>query len=230
MTREHLSQMAQAVSLFHDFAHYIDTLQTFEPVQPSNETAEHLQPNQPIDSKQQSLKRPSFQREPSTKAMHPPPFVAREAELTQLHQCLDRVVAGNGQTVFVTGEAGRGKTALIQHFARQAASSHPDLIVVGGNCNAFTGVGDPFLPFRETLALLAGDVEARFRAGSISTAQAAQLWNLLPVTVQTLLDHGPDLIGTFLAANSLVERMSQITPPDDEQLVRLKKHVEQMVG
>jgi hypothetical protein len=40
------------------------------------------------------------------------------------------------------------------------------LIVAGGNCNAYTGRGDPYLPFREILELLTGHVEARWAAGA----------------------------------------------------------------
>ena len=35
-------------------------------------------------------------------------FVARQGELTQLRQYLDRTLAGEGQVCFVTGDAGSG--------------------------------------------------------------------------------------------------------------------------
>jgi len=35
-----------------------------------------------------------------------------------------------------------------------------------GECNAQTGIGDPYLPFREVLGLLTGDVEARLARGA----------------------------------------------------------------
>ncbi|NIP78802.1 MAG: hypothetical protein GWM90_06220, partial [Gemmatimonadetes bacterium] len=62
-------------------------------------------------------------------------------------------LAGQGQVVFVTGGPGRGKTALMREFARRAMEVHPDLLVAGGNCNAYSGVGDPYLPFREVLGM-----------------------------------------------------------------------------
>ncbi len=50
-------------------------------------------------------------------------FVARERELTQLNMFLDRALAGHGQTCFVTGEAGAGKTALVTEFAPRLRKS-----------------------------------------------------------------------------------------------------------
>ena len=88
-------------------------------------------------------------------------FFAREHELAQLDGHLDEALIGRGKVVFVTGHAGSGKTALIQEFARRAQAAHPDLVSAGGHGNAHTGVGDPYLPFREMLGLLTGDVQAQ---------------------------------------------------------------------
>ncbi|NIP18270.1 MAG: AAA family ATPase, partial [Xanthomonadales bacterium] len=80
-----------------------------------------------------------------------------------------------GRVVFVTGEAGSGKTALVQEFTRRAQEAHADLVVASGNCNAYTGIGDPYLPFREILELLTGDVEARWAAGAMTREHARRL-------------------------------------------------------
>jgi serine/threonine protein kinase/DNA-binding SARP family transcriptional activator len=135
-----------------------------------------------------------------------PVFVAREQELARLSALLDAALAAHSQVAFVVGEAGQGKTALLQAFARRAQQAHPDLIVAGGNCNAYTGAGDPYLPFREILELLTGDVEARALAGRLRRDHAERLWNSLPATAQALLDVGPDLLDTFISARRLLSR------------------------
>ncbi len=142
-----------------------------------------------------------------------PVFVARERELGQLDQFLDQALGGRGQVVFVTGEAGSGKTALIQAFTARAQEMHGDLLVASGQCRAYAGVGDPYLPFREILQLLTGDVEARWAAGAINREHARRLWNTLPLAVQALLETGPDLIGTFVPGTALVERAAAATTP-----------------
>jgi DNA-binding SARP family transcriptional activator/predicted ATPase len=139
-------------------------------------------------------------------------FVARERELAQLHQFLNLALAGQGRVVFVTGDGGRGKTTLVQEFSRRAREAHADLIVASGNCNAYTGIGDPYLPFREILELLTGGVEARWAAGAISREHARRLWNTLPLTAQALVEIGPDLIDTFVLHAALLERARAYAP------------------
>ncbi|MFQ5855111.1 MAG: ATP-binding protein [Anaerolineae bacterium] len=114
-------------------------------------------------------------------------FVARERELAQLQAFLDKTLAGQGQVCFVTGEAGAGKTALVTdtsatlstRFARRAQAQHDDLLVAVGDCNAQTGIGDPYLPFREVLGLLTGDVERELAQGAITEENAGRLRNFL---------------------------------------------------
>jgi DNA-binding SARP family transcriptional activator/predicted ATPase len=140
------------------------------------------------------------------------PFVARERELAQLDGHLTEALVGQGRVVFVTGEAGTGKTALVGAFGRRAQAKHADLVVAGGNCNAYTGVGDPYLPFREILGQLSGDVESGWAAGALSAEGAQRLWNLIPLTIQSLIRAGPDLIDTLLAGPSLAARAAMAAP------------------
>jgi predicted ATPase/DNA-binding SARP family transcriptional activator len=156
-----------------------------------------------------------------------PIFVARESELAQLDQYLQQALDGQGKVVFVTGEAGSGKTALIQEFARRALDSHADLVVATGHCNAHTGIGDPYLPFREILGQLAGDVEAQWAAGAMTREQARRLWSTLPLTAQALLEAGPDLIETFLLPSALLDRARAVAPQSEGWLIRLAERVRQ---
>ena len=168
---------------------------------------------------------PSF-FEAERAAAERPVFVGRERELAQLNGFLDTALHGQGRVVFVTGSAGRGKTALIREFARQAQSVHADLVVADGNANAPTGIGDPYLPFRQTLGLLSGDVKARWDARAMGREQARRLWRLLPLTVQALVEVGPDLVETFLPGASLLRRGMAFAPAGAEWLARLEPRVE----
>ena len=147
---------------------------------------------------------PFFEME--TPRVETSPVVAREPELEKMNGFLTQVLAGQGRVVFVTGEAGSGKTSLIQEFTRQAQDANDDLLVASGNCNAYTGIGDPYLPFREILELLTGNVEARWAAGTITKDHALRLWNKLPVAVGALASTGPDLIDTFVHRSALRDR------------------------
>ena len=155
-----------------------------------------------------------------------PVFVARESELERLNTFLERSHSGRGQVVFITGEAGSGKTALIQEFSRRAQEAHPDLIVASGKCNAHTGIGDPYSPFMEMLGLLTGDVETRWAAGMITREHAQRLWSLMPQTVKALLENGPDLINIFVPGTPLLARAEAFSSASTESHIRLKKLVE----
>jgi ABC-type oligopeptide transport system substrate-binding subunit/serine/threonine protein kinase/predicted ATPase len=156
---------------------------------------------------------PDLTREPAF--LHPeaepverprPVFVAREPELARLDAFLDAALAGRGQVAFVTGGAGRGKTALMEAFRSRAMAAHPDLLVAAGSCNAHSGLGDPYLPFRELLGTLTGDVEAQWAAGAITREHALRLWSGAPQAIQALAQHGPHLVGGFLPAGPLLAR------------------------
>ena len=155
-----------------------------------------------------------------------PVFVAREEELSKLGGFLDTALSGKGQVVFVKGEAGSGKTALVQEFARRSLEAHSDLIVAGGNCNAHTGIGDPYLPFREVLGLLTGEVEAKWKAGAISSDHARRLWHCLPVSVQSLVESGSELINTFVSGQELLGRAKSCAVGGSGWMRKLRKLVE----
>jgi class 3 adenylate cyclase/tetratricopeptide (TPR) repeat protein len=144
----------------------------------------------------------------------PAPFVAREQELAELADALTTARSGAGQILFVIGGAGRGKTWLVQEFARRTQGADPKLLVVSGSCNAHTGSGDPYLPFREALTMLSGDVEARWAGGLISTEHARRLWEAMPLTLPALVAHAPDLIGTFVPSNGVRERAATFADRD----------------
>ena len=134
------------------------------------------------------------------------PFVGRQAELEKLNGFLQKTLAGFGRVVFVTGSSGIGKTALIGEFVRRSMRAHANLIAAPGMCNAYTGIGDPYLPFLEIMGLLTGDIEAKRSGGVISTQHARRLWALLPTAVQALVEVGPDLINRMVPGAALLQR------------------------
>jgi adenylate cyclase len=152
----------------------------------------------------------------------PVTFVAREPELARLDGFLAQALAGRGRVAFVTGDVGSGKSVLLQEFARHAQATHAELVVAGGQCNAYSGIGDPYLPFREILGLLAGDVAARWAVGAISGERARRLWDLVPLTAGAVAEFGPDLVGTFLPRAWLLERASSREPGRPGWLTRLE--------
>jgi DNA-binding SARP family transcriptional activator len=154
---------------------------------------------------------PRFVLEESEEAP-PPLFVARERELVRLAGFLDQALTGKGCVVLVAGGPGQGKTALLGEFVRRSMDAHADLLIARGDCAAYSGAGDPYLPFRDVMAMLTGDLEARWLAGSIGRDHARRLWKALPLVVPTLLASGSSLIGTLLDGDALLSRVALAMP------------------
>jgi predicted ATPase/DNA-binding winged helix-turn-helix (wHTH) protein len=81
------------------------------------------------------------------------PIVGREEELNRLRRQLPMLVNGQRQIAFVTGEAGIGKTALVDTFAREAASSLPATVACGQCVEGF-GWKEAYYPVMEALGQL----------------------------------------------------------------------------
>lgn len=154
-----------------------------------------------------------------------PRFVGREGELAKLHQFFGEALNGKSQVVFISGSPGQGKTALLEAFSQQAMALHPTVLVARGNCNAYSGVGDPYLPYRDVMAMLTGDVEARWDAGAISRDHASRLWNAHSSVVQILVEHGPQLNNVFVQGATLLSRSTDMGIDFTPWLSRLRELV-----
>jgi len=160
-------------------------------------------------------------------ATEPTLFVAREGELLALARALERAAAGHGGVCFVTGEPGSGKTALLAEFARRAVAGDPELLVAWGQCNAFTGEGDPYFPFTSIIRSLAGEDHFYLPLGGLGTDYARRLWRRLPATLDALLDHGPDLISRFISGAELLVLARVHTGVRPDRLKRLQRLLQQ---
>lgn len=91
---------------------------------------------------------------PGSEAPVPSPEAARlfgrASELERLNECLDRSLAGNRQVVFVTGEAGIGKTSLADVF--QAEAARRGCVVSRGQSLEGFGEGEACYPVLEAIA------------------------------------------------------------------------------
>jgi predicted ATPase len=80
-------------------------------------------------------------------------LLGRNAELAQLQSYFEKVLAGERQIVFVTGEPGIGKTTLVERFIAQTCRAYTDQIGLG-ECIDHYGSGEAYLPVLAALAQL----------------------------------------------------------------------------
>jgi DNA-binding winged helix-turn-helix (wHTH) protein/tetratricopeptide (TPR) repeat protein len=115
-------------------------------------------------------------------------FVGRAPELDALLAAHQRAVAGTRQIVFITGEAGIGKTALVDEFL--AGARHGDTRVLGGGCVEGYGGTEPYYPVLEALGRLchgAGGKEVREGLVSIAPTWAVLMPAHVPAAIRESL-------------------------------------------
>jgi DNA-binding CsgD family transcriptional regulator/tetratricopeptide (TPR) repeat protein len=107
-----------------------------------------------------------------------PALVGRADQLSALHAALAQAGSGEPRTVLVGGEAGVGKSRLVNEFAREAERKAAR--VLAGGCLELSTDGLPFAPFTSVLRQLVRDLGADGVAGLLPSGTARELARLLP--------------------------------------------------
>jgi len=102
-----------------------------------------------------------------------PAIVGRDSELALLHAELKHLAQGERRVVFVAGESGIGKTALIDAFCQQVGSSTA-AGVARGQCIQGLGVTEAYYPVSEALSQLCAGPDGE--AGCRVVARFAPAW------------------------------------------------------
>ena len=155
-----------------------------------------------------------------------PVFVGRETEIHQLEKFLEKAALGNAQVVFIAGEAGAGKSSLVAEFVRRAEAADPKLVASIGECNAQTGIADPYLPFRQVLTELTTGNEEVKTPGEMDKGKKLARWKeFVQASSRTLLMVGPDLIGIFVPGASLIARLGTQMAINSNLTVKLSEQI-----
>ncbi|MGH9794065.1 MAG: ATP-binding protein [Candidatus Acidiferrales bacterium] len=80
-------------------------------------------------------------------------IVGRQAALAQLQDALNKALQGQRQMIFITGEAGIGKTALLDVFLQSAAFGAP-VGIARGHCVEGFGGKEAYYPILDTVGQL----------------------------------------------------------------------------
>jgi DNA-binding CsgD family transcriptional regulator/tetratricopeptide (TPR) repeat protein len=105
-----------------------------------------------------------------------PVFVGRAEELGTLLDALARARGGEPRALLIGGEAGVGKTRLVEEFA--AAARHRGAVVALGGCVEIGADGLPFAAFSTALRALRSELPAELAAAA--AGQEEELARLLP--------------------------------------------------
>ncbi len=152
-----------------------------------------LQPGEPV----RALERRILEQDPGLAAQHEPAApvpaagrpapVGREHELGRLRAALGAATGGRRTGVLAHGEAGAGKSALVDAFLAEAVAPAGPAIAGVGQCVGHRGPGEPYMPVLEALGELARGPQAD--AVRSALARRAPTWL---VELPWLLDELPE--------------------------------------
>jgi DNA-binding winged helix-turn-helix (wHTH) protein/tetratricopeptide (TPR) repeat protein len=100
----------------------------------------------------------------------PETFIGRRAAMTRLQEGWKRAVAGQRQLCWVAGDAGVGKSTLLETFTRLSGAA----AIAQGQCVEQYGSGEPYLPVLQAL----GDLARAYPELGVAMRTAAPTWLL----------------------------------------------------
>jgi predicted ATPase len=111
-------------------------------------------------------------------------FVGRQRELEALRNSMQNALKGKGSVVLVAGEAGIGKSELVNELRRDIASiTDEEIRIAQAACRSLVGDTDPFRPFHDLFdgVFIDKDKKLRQKLVDIILDIAPDIANLVPV-------------------------------------------------
>nr|WP_235192909.1 helix-turn-helix transcriptional regulator [Streptomyces viridochromogenes] len=135
-----------------------------------------------------------------------PVFIGRTAELETLNDALARAAGGDPQALVIGGEAGVGKTRLVEEFA--AGAGRAGAVVVLGGCVEIGADGLPFAPFSTALRALRRELPEELAVAA--AGQEEELARLLPELGEATADRSDEegMARLFELTARLLERVA----------------------
>lgn len=126
-------------------------------------------------------------------------FVGQQRGLRELSDCMDKATSGQSHLVLVTGDAGAGKTRLVEEFLARGQAAQQELLVGCGACYTYTEKVGYFAIQRAFEDLLSGQ-------------KAEQLLNRVVNKVAKFTwSFAPEIIGVFLPpASPLLKKLEEV--------------------
>ncbi len=133
-----------------------------------------------------------------------PPLVGRETEIALIEDYIDRLRSGQGGVLYIAGDAGIGKTALIDHLVDISASRNLTTLI---GRSTMSEVVLPFHSWRPVFSQLL-DVSVHAESSDARTARAKNKLRGLPEDEQRLLPLINAVLPDLTDAASDVDKLS----------------------
>jgi len=165
--------------------------------------------------------------------MRSPEFIGRPAELAAVRQLVDAAAAGSGSALLVTGEAGIGKTRLLEEAARRAAAA--GVLVLSGRAvqggGTFRAVAEAVLGTLDRPDLAWSPALRPYRAalGRLLPSWAGTGSRPLDIDPTVLLGEGLLRLLTAVGTPGCLLRLEDLHWADDDTIA-LVEHLAGVVG
>ena len=113
--------------------------------------------------------------------------------------------SGRQQLRFVIGEAGSGKTVLINQFLDEISASTDQTLVVSSSYSVRSDYNIPYQPFMELLKQLLKDVDEEDSKDS----RKEKFKEVFRFCAKTVFEHAPDLLGNFIPGTAIISAIGQ---------------------
>lgn len=141
-------ERAKAIQIYHVFAKSLSSELDTQPLPETQALLQSIQNGQTLAERERSHVVQTPRRVTLSKSQIFPalPFVGRQNEISSLQEAYREAAAGSGRLVLVMGEAGIGKTRLLQEYL----ILHPNTPVLQSACYELDSMV-PFAPLRQAL-------------------------------------------------------------------------------
>lgn len=151
-------------------------------------------------------------------------WTRRNKEADNLLAAFHALEKGKLQIRFISGEAGSGKSTLVDSFIEEIKPQTDKTIITSCFCNLPSDYNLPYQPFKDLLKEL---FEEARQLQERAPTRKETVKNVINFSAQLLLKYAPSLIGSLIPGGSLISEISQNVIEETQLVEKLQKKSEE---
>lgn len=134
-------------------------------------------------------------------------LIRRDKEMQLLWQAYDTLKDGHGRVCFISGEAGMGKSVLLDMFFRELEEKSEETLIASTFCSIRSEYSIPYQPFKEVLKQFMQEVKENEKQEKEERPRKEKLKDALSFSARMLLEHAPGLIDNFIPMGTVLSAL-----------------------
>lgn len=144
-------------------------------------------------------------------------LVRRDIEMQRLWQAYDTLQNGCGKVCFVSGEAGLGKSVLLDMFIHELNEKTEETIIASSFCSIRSEYSIPYQPFKDILKQLVQEVSCNDDIEKKERPNKEKIKDALTFSARMLVEHAPNLIDNFIPIGAILGAVGKHLLGDEEK-------------